>query len=187
MYLFSELTEMMEKMAYSKVWMKRKLLDRFGDDIMICNINGKEDIVTFIFNAKKILGEFYDKIDSSSENIEEQKQRIIETAAEFIKNDVESLPSSKSHPSMNEFQSIDKSTEYLTPSLKSLLKTMFVPNDKDKRVAFNGQAIMQQIRPELCFLSHFKLLHQFLCTTNLHHNLSLIFLMRCVSDLPLVR
>ena len=55
-------------MAYSKVWMKQKLLDRFGDDIMIGNINGKEDVVTFIFNAKKILAEFYDTIDSSSEN-----------------------------------------------------------------------------------------------------------------------
>ena len=62
----SELTEMMGnlcvdlKMACPKVWMKQKLLDRFGDDIMIGNINGKEDVVTFIFNAKKILAEFYD-------------------------------------------------------------------------------------------------------------------------------
>ena len=73
------------KMAYPNVWIKQKLLDRFGDDIMIGNINGKEDVVTFIFNVKKILAEFYDAIDSSSENIEEQKQRIIETAAKFIK------------------------------------------------------------------------------------------------------
>ena len=60
---------------------------------------------------------------------------------------MKSLPSSKTYPSMNEFQSIDNCIEYLTPSLKSLLKTMFVSNDKDKRVAFIGQAIMQQIRP----------------------------------------
>ena len=79
----SELTEMMGKLcvdlkiAYSKVWMKQKLLDRFGDDIMIGNINGKEDVVTFIFNAKKILAEFCETIDPSSENTEEQKQRIM--------------------------------------------------------------------------------------------------------------
>ena len=86
---------------------------------MIGNINGKEDVVRFIFNAKKILAEFYDTIDSSSENIEEQKQRIIETAAKFIKNDVKSLLSSKTYPSMDEFQSIDNCIEYLTPSSKA--------------------------------------------------------------------
>ena len=152
------------KMAYSKVWMKQKLLDRFGDEIMIGNINGKEDEETLIFNAKKILAEFYDKIDSSSENIEEQKQRIIETAAKFIETDVKSLPSSKTYPSMNEFQSIGNCIEYLTPSLKSLLKTMFVSNDKDKRVAFIGQAIMQQIRPRALLVTL-----QVTVSVSLHH------------------
>ena len=41
------------KMAYSKVWMKQKLLDHFGDDIMIGNINGEEDLVTFILMRRK--------------------------------------------------------------------------------------------------------------------------------------
>ena len=159
------------KMAYSKVWMKQKLLDRFGDNIMIGNINGKEDVVTFIFNAKKILAEFYDTIDSSSENIEEQKQRIIETAAKFIKNDVKSPPSSKTYPSMNEFQPIDNCIEYLTPSLKSLLKTMFVSNDKDKRVAFIGQAIMQQIRPRALLVPL-----QVAVSVSLHHQFASRFI-----------
>ena len=173
----SELTEMMGKlcvdlkMACSKVWMKQKLLDRFGDDIMIGNINGKEDVVTFIFNAKKILAEFYDTIDSSSENVEEQKQRIIETAAKFIKNDVKSLPSSKTYPSMNEFQSIDNCIEYLTPSLKSLLKTMFVSNDKDKRVVFIGQATMQQIRPRALLIPL-----QVAVSVSLHHQFASRFI-----------
>ena len=173
----SERTEVMGKLcvdlkiAYSKVWMKQKLLDRFEDDIMIGNINGKEDVVTFFFNAKKILAEIYDTIDSSSENIEGQKQRIIETAAKFIKNDVKLLPSSKIYPSMNEFQSIGNCIEYLTPSIKSLLKTMFVSNDKDNRVAFIGQAIMQQIPPRALLVPL-----QVAVSVSLHHQFASRFI-----------
>ena len=100
-------------MAYSNVWMKKKSVHHFA------NINGKWDVVTFVITTKKILAAFYKTNDSSSNNIEEQKQRIIKMAAKFIKNDVKICPSSNTYPSMNEFQSIDNCLEYLTPSWKS--------------------------------------------------------------------
>ena len=110
----SDLTEMMGKlcpepgMAYSNVWMKKKLQEYFGDDVIIGNADGKSDVVTFVTTAKKILAEFYETVDSTSDDIEKQKLRIIETAAKFIKSDVKSQPVVHTYPSMDEFQSIDK-------------------------------------------------------------------------------
>ena len=78
----SDLTEMMGKlcpepgMAYSNVWMKKKLQEYFGDDVIIGNADGKSDVVTFVTTAKKILAEFYETVDSTSDDIEKQKLRI---------------------------------------------------------------------------------------------------------------
>ena len=55
--------------------------------MIIANISGKRDVVTFVITAKKMLAEFYETNDSSSNDIEEPKQRIIETADKVIKND----------------------------------------------------------------------------------------------------
>ena len=102
----TDLTNMMGKlcpepiMAYSNVWMKKKLQEYFGDDIIITNINGKSDVVTFVTTAKKILAEFYETTDFTLEDVEEQKQRIIKTAAKIIKSDVKSRPSVNTYPSM---------------------------------------------------------------------------------------
>ena len=57
------------------------------------------------------------------------------------------------HIPLNKFQSVDNYLEYLTPSLKSQLKTMFVSKDSDKKIAFIGQAIMQQIQRLMLLVS----------------------------------
>ena len=72
---------------------------------------------------------------------------------------------------MNEFQSIDNCIEYLTPSLRSLLKPMFVSSDKVKRVAFIGQAIMQQIRPRAMLVPL-----QVAVSVSLHHQFASRFI-----------
>ena len=60
---------------------------------------------------------------------------------------MKSQPVVNTYPSMDEFQSIDKCVEYIPPSLRTLLKIMFASKKRDKKIAFIGQSIMQQIRP----------------------------------------
>ncbi|XP_060587354.1 uncharacterized protein LOC132742871 [Ruditapes philippinarum] len=59
----SDLVNEMEKLcgtdAYSSVYMKKKLLEHFGDSIMISELNGKPSVVTFKSNAHGILHSFY--------------------------------------------------------------------------------------------------------------------------------
>ena len=72
--------------AYSQVYMKQKLKEQFGDDIIIITFNRKPDVVTFRSNASAILIEFYKeqrKKDSKSETM-----RIFQTAAKLIRNDI---------------------------------------------------------------------------------------------------
>ena len=78
--------------AYGRHHMKTKLLEYFGDRIVITDINGKPNVVTFRTTAAAILQEFY--IQQDDVDIEEQKMNIIKTAAKLIKKDLKSLPTS---------------------------------------------------------------------------------------------
>ena len=68
--------------AYSAKYMKTKLKEYFGDRIIIAEINGKADVVTFLTTASTILQEYHkqrkDGLDTESE-----KMCIIETAAKL--------------------------------------------------------------------------------------------------------
>ena len=145
-----DLTDMMAKLClepYSNKWMKKKLENHFGDDIIFANSDGKSNVVTFLPTAKKILTEFYDNNDPTSDDIEGQKRRILETAAKIIKNEVKSLGSVTTYPAMDEFEAIEKCLDYIPTSLKTLMAAMFVAKNSEIKIAFLGQSIMQQIRP----------------------------------------
>jgi len=72
-------------------------LKYFGDKIIITNINGKPNVVTFRTTATAILQEFHKHQDDV--DIKEQQMNIIKTAAKLIKNDLKSIPtSSDSYP-----------------------------------------------------------------------------------------
>ena len=59
----------------------------------MASIKGKADIVTFRSTASTILREFYDTRKHS--DWEEEKHRIVQTAADLINNDVKCRPVSK--------------------------------------------------------------------------------------------
>ncbi|CAG2198760.1 SMAD4 [Mytilus edulis] len=93
----SDLVQAMEDIcgdkAYSVVHMKKRLQTYFGSDIIITEVNGKPNIVTFRRTASSILNEFYRR--PSSKSPEEEKLSMIETAAKLIKADIMSLKDSK--------------------------------------------------------------------------------------------
>ena len=77
---------------YSPKHLKGKLLEDFDGRIMISNVNGKQDVVTFVTTAAFILDNFHDKQNKNIDSIRERME-IVKSAAEIIRNDVKSLQS----------------------------------------------------------------------------------------------
>ena len=132
--------------AYTKKHMKRKIVDHFGDQVLISNSHTREDVVTLKSTAKKILGEYFASPEPDSE--EEKKQVILDTAAKLIKSDIKGKVASKDYyPDFEDIRNIDKNLSYVPESLQLFLKAIFVGTD-DLKIASIGQAIMQAARPK---------------------------------------
>ena len=74
---------------YGFKYMKEKILEDYGDKIIITEIDGKPNIVTMWSKASTILHEFYSC--PKSENSESEKLRMITTVVKLIKNDIKSV------------------------------------------------------------------------------------------------
>ncbi|KAK3092092.1 hypothetical protein FSP39_025112 [Pinctada imbricata] len=128
---------------YTRNYMKKKLQTHFGSDILITEINGLPDVVTFCYLAKSILYDFYKRPQSSSD-----KESIIKAAARFILSDIKSIQASTTlYPSLSEIESLSSQISYVPDSLQLLLSNIFLQNSKDLKIASIGQAIMQTSRP----------------------------------------
>ena len=75
--------------AYTTKYLKKRLLEDFQGEIVITNVNGKPDVVTFISTLSKIFTDFHKF--RSSDNLEDEKFRVIQAAATIIRNDIKSL------------------------------------------------------------------------------------------------
>ena len=82
-----DLIEMMESKlkysnssAYSYPYMVTKLNEHFGDNIVITNLPGKINIITFRKKTSKVLQRFYQE-SNRLKNPEDEKLRIIKTGA----------------------------------------------------------------------------------------------------------
>lgn len=125
--------------------MKKRLQTYFGSDIIITEVNGKPNIVTFRRTASSILNEFYRR--PSSKSPEEEKLSMIETAAKLIKADIMSLKDSKAvYPSSVDINS-EQNIIFVPDSLQTLLRALFSQNDSSVKVASVGQAIIEASRP----------------------------------------
>jgi 5'-3' exonuclease len=135
-----------EEEAYSHQHMKIKLKRHYGMSIIITELNGKENVVTFRQTATNILHNFY-KESEVLKSDEENKRFLIKTAATLIKNDIRNMPVDKSfYPSV---QDILSKEGHLPNSLSSFLKTVTSENVSSTKVNSIGQAIIQATRPRL--------------------------------------
>ena len=134
--------------AYSAVYMKKKLLDHYGNSIIITEINGKSNVVTFRNTASSILQCFYQR--PAKEDTYTEKMHLIETAAKLIKSDIKSMKTSKCvYPAPCELSSIDSNLSDLPETLQVLLRTLFSEKNPDVKIASLGQAIVQATRPRV--------------------------------------
>ena len=134
--------------AYSVVYMKKKIQGHFGERIVITELNGKHDVVTFCSTVSAILYEFHKQPKDNTP--EQEKMGIIKTAASLIKNDVKLKKiASDVYPTPAEMSSTTAALAFLPDSLQVLLRNMFVGKKVDVKLASIGQAIMHAIRPRV--------------------------------------
>ena len=84
-FTISELCTKMQSFCgepYSAVYLKKKLLEHYGDEIEITERLGEEDLYTFTNILWRIVQRFHSQ--QSSSDVEQEKIRIIETAAKLI-------------------------------------------------------------------------------------------------------
>ena len=157
-----------DSLPYGFTHMKKMIKDHYGDEIIIAEINGKSNVVTFTTTASKILHDFHQQ--SERDDSLREKMRIIETAAKLIKNDIKSVIQSTDYYPTSKEMSAETAIDFLPESLRVLLQ-IFIPKKSSSKVASLGQAIMQATRPRvlLCPL-------QLGLGVQLHHHFSSRFL-----------
>ena len=132
--------------SYSAVYMKKRIKERFGEDAIFTELDGRTDVVTLRPFAAKILQKFYN--EPKKEDVKEEEMRVVKTAATCLKNAIKSCPTSKEYYASNsDISSMENAMSYLPESLILLLDTILVGKDKKSKIASIGQAIMQAARP----------------------------------------
>lgn len=173
-------TDLVERMSsispepYSVKYMRQKLLTQLGDSVVITNINGRADVVTFRNTAAKILQTFYDtpKVDDEAS----EKRRVIRTAAALIKADIKCIETSKDfYPDASEIKSLDQNMAYLPELVRILLQELFSGKSKHLGIASVGQSIMQLTRPRVLMAPL-----QLGLAVQLHHQFGSRFLIDCL-------
>ena len=80
--------------------MKKRILEDFEDKVLISYVDGKEDVITFVTTAAKILHEFNEKRKHQQEKNSE-KMQILRAAANIIRSDIKVLENNNiSYPSV---------------------------------------------------------------------------------------
>lgn len=130
--------------AYTKTHFKRKLLETFGEELVISNAEGKSDIVTLKTTAKKILRNYYEK--PKDVDLQLQKILLIEAAAKLIKSDIKMISTDPLIYPALETMETEAAIKFLPSSLNLLLRNIIVPKN-DLKVAAIGQSIVQSSRP----------------------------------------
>jgi len=111
---------------YGFTYMKECIQKHFGQDSIIAEINGKENVVTFCHRASAIIHEFHQMPNETTS--EAEKMRLIKTAAKLIKSDVKSLEQSiDMYPCSTEMSSTEEAVSFLPESVKLLLQALCGP------------------------------------------------------------
>ena len=132
--------------AYGFTYMKEKLVNHFGNRIIITETSGMRNVVTFRDTVYSILQDFYNQ--PKDDNLANEKMRIIETAAKLTKSEVKSVVQlNDNYPTSAEMSSTDSALAFVPESLEQLLRKLAVGKKTDTKIASIGQAIKQFARP----------------------------------------
>ena len=90
--LVNKMSEFCGDLAYTSVHMKSKILNHFGENVIITEINGRPNVITLRKTAKAILQDFHQSQQNHSDP-EIEKNNIIKAAGNFIKADIKTIKS----------------------------------------------------------------------------------------------
>jgi len=125
--------------SYSAPRMKKNLLEHFRDKIIIAEINGCPNIITFKGTASSVLTDFYWKpklMDTEAE-----------TAASLIKDGKYVVLDKDIYPTSLSMFIVEACAAFIPQSLQLFLKALFVgTTGKEMKVCSLGQALMQATR-----------------------------------------
>ena len=129
--------------AYDARYLKKRIEDDFQGQIVITNVNGNPDVITFTSTASKILQDFQ-KIKSSAD-VEVEKMRMIKAAADIIRNDVKQQDSNLMfYPTVED---IENSSHLAPPTLLHFLENLIPCKVSSLKISSIAQAIIQNVRP----------------------------------------
>ncbi len=134
-----------ESEAFSAKYMKIKLKEEFGSDIVIGTLKGKPSVVMFKTNVDSLLNEFYSQ--PRNENPEQEKLTLIDTVAKMIRNDIKDIEQDGTiYPSSIEMSNSETALSFLPNALRALLQNIMI-SSSDVKVASIGQSIVQAAKP----------------------------------------
>ncbi|XP_053388038.1 uncharacterized protein LOC123543383 [Mercenaria mercenaria] len=134
---FITISDLVQKMAsicgednsYSTTYMKRRMLEHYGNSIIITELNGKSNVVTFRSRAHAILHNYYHR--QNKNDSESEKLAIIKTAGKLILNDIKDMEeNAEIYPSANDM-STGGNRKYVPPSLVTLLQQLIDQKDSE--------------------------------------------------------
>ena len=138
--LIQAMTDSGWKEQYSKKRMKKKLQERYGNHIVFGEVAGKHDVICFRDICSFILSEQWYKERKS--NVEEEKFRIIKTAAKLIASEIREITyDMNSYPEVNQ---LTEECSVVPPLLQNLMKSLVRNQLKCSAIS---QCIVQGARP----------------------------------------
>ncbi|WAR13570.1 hypothetical protein MAR_027750 [Mya arenaria] len=118
----------------------------FGCEIIISELDGKPNVISFKGTADSILHSFHR--NSSKAGTESEKNAVIKTAAKLIMKDIKDMQFSKEiYPSADEMMTIETNKKYVPSSLMLFLEHLVSSKNADTKTIAIGQSIVQSAIP----------------------------------------
>ena len=127
--------------------MKDKLEEHYGDGITFHQYAGNKTGITLQRKAADIIASFYKH--QRSESAESEKQKIIQTAAQLILDDIKSMNACKvgnAYPPVQNI-SLEHSNSVVPNSLQSFLDNLICGKNNSTKISAIAQAITQAAWP----------------------------------------
>ena len=128
--------------VYSQKWLKTKLQQKYKEHIFFAEVNGKSNVICFREMANYLVTDAW--YNARKENPTEEAERIIETAAKLILNDIRSANFDvKTYPNLGKIESVEDESNYLPPYLRLFMQGLSKKSLKEISI---GQAIIHMVR-----------------------------------------